>query len=169
MVPSSVTNTLIKSPTCAGNGVATVTVLNNATLVGTLDQSVGTHEANFKSTPGHLFANGTDTFKNAYSIHAPLTANQRATLLLKASTADVAVLSPACAAGAQDVAPVASPVAGPDLFAPEDPFAAPPGTGPAPATTTGPTGRRSPTRSGSRAGAIHLRASGALCATSFFF
>ncbi len=57
------------------------------------------------------------------------------------------VVASACAAGAQDVAPVASPVAGPDLFAPEDPFAAPPGTGPAPATTTGPA-RVAPSPSG---------------------
>ncbi len=45
-----------------------MTGLQNATLVGTLDQSVGTHVATFKAEPGHLFANGSDTLQVSYTV-----------------------------------------------------------------------------------------------------
>ena len=54
--------------TCEAPGTASVKDKKNATLVGTLDQSVGTHVATFKADAGHNFPNGTDTLQASYSV-----------------------------------------------------------------------------------------------------
>jgi hypothetical protein len=54
--------------TCEAPGTASVKDKKNATLVGTLDQSVGTHIATFKADAGHNFPNGTDTLQVSYPI-----------------------------------------------------------------------------------------------------
>jgi len=54
--------------TCDSPGSAEVTGLQYATLVGTLDQSVGSHVAPFQSVPQHLFPNGSDALQVPYTI-----------------------------------------------------------------------------------------------------
>jgi len=54
--------------TCDAPGTASVTGLQYATLVGTLDQSIGTHVATFQSNSGHLFQNGSDTLQVSYTV-----------------------------------------------------------------------------------------------------
>lgn len=66
----------VTPPTCDTNGIASVAGLANATLVGSLDQSVGTHTATFNATTGHAFADGTSTLTVEYTILAKLTGRQ---------------------------------------------------------------------------------------------
>lgn len=58
----------VTPPSCTAIGIASLVGLANATLVGTLDQTVGTHTATFKADAGHLFSNGSDTLQVSYKI-----------------------------------------------------------------------------------------------------
>jgi hypothetical protein len=58
----------VSPATCEAPGTASVKDKKNATLVGTLDQSVGTHVATFKADAGHKFLNDTDTYQESYVI-----------------------------------------------------------------------------------------------------
>lgn len=58
----------ITPPTCDAPSGISVTGLLFASLVGTLDLSVGTHTATFQSEAGHLFANGTNMLTVPYTI-----------------------------------------------------------------------------------------------------
>lgn len=64
------------APTCTANGSAATINVVNAKLVGTLDQSVGTHEAVFKSDEGHLFPGEKTELKVSYMVKAQLTGEQ---------------------------------------------------------------------------------------------
>jgi hypothetical protein len=64
------------APTCTANGSAATINVVNAKLVGTLDQSVGTHEAVFKSDEGHLFPGEKTELKVSYTVKAQLTGEQ---------------------------------------------------------------------------------------------
>lgn len=69
-VKDAAASVTVSPATCDAPGTASVTGLQNATLVGTLDQSVGTHVAQFQSDNGHLFQNGTDTYQVSYIVPA---------------------------------------------------------------------------------------------------
>lgn len=63
-------NVTITPPTCDAPSGVSVAGLLFATLVGSLDLTVGDHTATFKADAGHLFANGTDTLTVSYTIRA---------------------------------------------------------------------------------------------------
>jgi hypothetical protein len=62
---------VITKPTCTVPGVAAVT-LENATEVGTLDETPGLHQATFTANAGYTFADGTTSETLSYQIPAQL-------------------------------------------------------------------------------------------------
>jgi len=61
-------NVALMGPTCTVPGSAEVTDLVHATLVGTLDESVGDHVAPFQADEGHAFSDGSTKLEVPYTI-----------------------------------------------------------------------------------------------------
>jgi hypothetical protein len=71
-VPDATAGIHVEQPTCSEAGHADVVDLGHASLVGTLDESVGTHIAAFIADVGHTFADGHATKALSYTIAAVL-------------------------------------------------------------------------------------------------
>lgn len=63
----------VSPPTCDSAGSVTVTSTVNASLVGSLDQSVGQHSGQFTADLGHAFADGSTTLSIPYVIEGQRT------------------------------------------------------------------------------------------------
>lgn len=85
----------VTGPSCDTAGSASVKGLLHATLVGALDQTPGTHTAQFKADAGYRFADGSKTKDVTYTI-APKTDGDSDACAAKDAAADVAVTPATC-------------------------------------------------------------------------
>ena len=85
----------VSPPSSDSAGVASVTGLANASLDGTLDQSVGAHSAHFVADSGHRFAGGSKTKDVPYTIASKIDADDDQCAVHNAA-ADVIVTEPGC-------------------------------------------------------------------------